>query len=83
MVRKIETNNLDTYNNRVDLYELDGELNGYDYGASGEVRSPDAAEELSDFPDIDVETEGETYRGIEVQVLFTEEHYDRVGESLF
>lgn len=83
MARQIDTNPLDNYSNRVDLYELDGELNGYDYGASGEVRSTAAVEHLSDFPDIDIETEGETYRGIEVQVLFTDEHYDRVGENLF
>lgn len=83
MVRKIDTQPLETYNNRVELYELDGELNGYDYTASGEVESHDDIEELSDLTEVDVQEEEETYIGIEVQVLFTEEHYDRVGETLF
>ncbi len=83
MARKIDKNPLETYGNRVDLYEFDGELNGYDYGASGEVESEADIEDLSSFPEIDVEAGDETYKGIEVQVLFTDDHYDRVGEALF
>lgn len=83
MARKIDTNPLESYSNRVDLYEFKGELNGYDYGATGEIESEADIEDLSSFPEVDVVTEDETYRGIEVQVLFTDEHYDRVGEALF
>jgi hypothetical protein len=83
MVRKIDKRSLETYNNRVDLYELDGELNGYDYTASGEVESQEDIEELAELSEIDIQEEEETYIGIEVQVLFTDEHYDRVGETLF
>ncbi len=83
MVRKIDTNPLESYGNRVELYEFDGELNGYEYGANGEVESEADIEDLSEFPEVDVEPGDETYTGIEVQVLFTDEHYDRVGEALF
>ncbi|MFQ3308142.1 MAG: hypothetical protein ACI977_000364 [Candidatus Nanohaloarchaea archaeon] len=83
MAHRIDTDPLENYSNRVDLYELDGELNGFDYGASGEVESLDDIEDLENLGEVQVDRGSETYRGVEVQVVFTDDHYDRVGEKLF
>lgn len=82
MARQIDTNPLDNYSNRVDLYELDGELNGYDYGAKGELDSDEAAARLSRLTEVHLERGEDTYTGIEVQVLFSEKYYDKMSREL-
>jgi len=83
MASRIETNHLENYSNRVELYELDGELNGFDYGASGEVESLEDVERLESLEGLRIEAGDKTYRGVDVQVVYEEDHFRTVGEELF
>lgn len=79
----VDTEPLDNYRNKVSLYELDGEIPGYDYAAFGEVNSSESASRLARLADVHLEEGDETYTGIEVQVFFQEKHYDKMGRELF
>lgn len=82
MGHMIDTNDRENYSNLASLYELDGEIPGYDYGAQGEVRSHETADRLARLSEVHLEKGDETHTGVEVQVLFQERHYDKMGREL-
>lgn len=83
MVRKVDTYPLDNYSNRVDLYELNGEISGFDYGASGQLDSIETISRLARLCDVHLEQGDDTYKGVEVQVLFEDKYFEKIGRELF
>lgn len=83
MAREVNLEPVDNYSNHVDLYELNGEVSGYDYGASGTVESVEDISSLARLSNVHLEQEDENYRGIEVQVLFEEKYFEKMGRELF
>lgn len=83
MVREVDLEPLDNYSNHVDLYELNGAVAGFDYGASGQLESLEDISRLSRLSNVHLETGNETYKGIEVQVLFEEKYFEKMGRELF
>jgi hypothetical protein len=83
MAREVDLEPIDNYSVHVDLYELTGEISGYDYGASGRVESVEDISSLARLSNVHLEQEDETYKGIEVQVLFEEKYFEKIGRELF
>ncbi len=80
MAYSLDTENR-LYPSNADLTVFNGEAE-FDYKARGTIEGLEQYSRIARLLDAHIEIMGENYRGLEVEILYDEKYYDKIGREL-